>query len=124
YESFTAWLADQSTTNRTRIRALRRLVARTAPDLEESVKWGNGCWVKDGVPVAYAHAKPDHVQFGFFRGAALDDPRGLLHGKGAYVRHVPVRRYADLDEAALVALLRQAVQSAPPPAQPVARRRR
>ena len=65
------------------IGALRRFVKREAPRLEESVKWGNGCWLKSGVPVAYVYSAPDHVQFGFFHGASLEDPKGPLRGKGA-----------------------------------------
>jgi hypothetical protein len=37
-------------------------VKRMEPGLEESVKWGNGCWVKDKVPISYMYSAPDHVQ--------------------------------------------------------------
>jgi len=50
------------------------------------------------------------VQFGFIRGSALKDPRGLLEGDGAFVRHVKVRRVADIDRKAFGALLGQAVR--------------
>ena len=85
---------------------------RVAPKLQESVKWGNGCWVKETVPVCYVYSAPDYVQLGFFHGASLNDPRGLLEGKGAYVRHIKVRSAKDIDEAAFGALLRQAVRNA------------
>lgn len=109
YASFDEYLADRTPLQQTIIRALRRFVKRTAPTLVESVKWGNGCWLKGKAPVAYVYAAPDHVQFGFFRGAQLDDPQQLLEGKGQYVRHIKLRRAKDLDEAAFAALLRQAV---------------
>jgi hypothetical protein len=47
------------------------------------------------------------VQFGFFGGAKLKDPKGLLQGKGAYVRHIKLGKPDDLDEKAFRALLRQ-----------------
>jgi hypothetical protein len=50
------------------------------------------------------------VQFGFFRGAALDDKKGLLEGKGQYVRHIKVHSAADIDRTAIAALLRQAMR--------------
>jgi hypothetical protein len=109
YASFDEYLAGQSPRNRTIIRALRRLVKKVAPDLQESVKWGNGCWVKGKVPVSYVYSGRDHVQFGFFRGSALRDPRGLLSGEGKFVRHIKVRKRLDIDEKAFGALLRQAV---------------
>ena len=108
YASFDAYLEGQSAKNQKVIRALRRFVKRAAPALLETVKWGNGCWVNDKGPVAYVYSDSDHVQFGFFRGATLKDPQGLLQGKGAYVRHTKVRRPGDIDEPAFAALLKQA----------------
>ena len=120
YASFDDYLDDQPPKNRSIIRALRRLVKRVEPGLEESVKWGNGCWVKERVPkekvpngkapVAYVYSAPDHVQFGFLRGSALTDPRGLLEGNGQYVRHVKVRKPSDIDEDVFKAFLRQAAR--------------
>ena len=110
YASFDEYLSDQPIKNQTIIRALRRFVKRVEPGLEESVKWGNGCWLKGKVPVSYVYSAPDHVQFGFVRGSALNDPRGLLEGDGQYVRHVKVRKAADIDETVFEALLRQAAK--------------
>jgi hypothetical protein len=110
YATFDLYQADQSAKNRKIIAALRSFVARTLPKLEESVKWGNGCWLRDTVPVAYVYSAPDHVQLGFFRGAELADPRGLLEGKAQYVRHIKVRAADDIDEKAFAALLRQAAK--------------
>ena len=109
YASFDDYLRDQPAKNRTIIRALRKFVGRAAPNLTEAVKWGNGCWVAEHGPVAYVYSADGYVQLGFFRGASLKDPRGLLEGKGAYVRHTKVRAAADIDERAFGALLRQAV---------------
>jgi hypothetical protein len=81
-----------------------------APKLTESVKWSNECWVKDKNPIAYVHSAPDHVQLGYFRGALLFDPRALLIGNGQYVRHMKLKKPADLDEASFGALLRQAAR--------------
>jgi hypothetical protein len=123
YASFDEYLADQPAKNRSIIRALRRFVKRVEPELEESVKWGNGCWVKEKVPkerlskervpkakapVAYVYSAPDHIQFGFLRGSALKDPKALLEGNGQYVRHVKVRKPSDIDDDVFKAFLRQA----------------
>jgi len=110
YASFDLYLADQPPRNQRLIRALRSFVWRTAPGLQETVKWGNGCWMKDEVPVAYVYSDDGFVQFGFFHGSSLSDPRGLLEGRGQYVRHVKVHRPADIDEKAFGALLRQAAR--------------
>ena len=110
YATFALYLAGQAPRNRAVLRALRAFVKGAAPGLEESVKWGNGCWLKDGSPVAYVYSDKDHVQFGFVHGSSLEDPKGLLQGKGQYVRHVKVHEVGDIDEAAFRALLRQAVR--------------
>jgi len=110
YESFDAYLKGQSPKNQTIIRALRKFVKRVEPDLVEAVKWGNGCWLGDDGPVAYLYSDDGFVQFGFFRGATLKDPKGLLEGKGKYVRHTKVRRASGFDEKALSSLLKQAAR--------------
>lgn len=110
YASFDEYQADQSVRNRRIITALRRFVKRTSPRLAEGVKWGNGCWIGAAGPVAYVYSAPDYVQFGFFRGAKLKDPKSLLEGSGRFVRHIKVRRTADIDARAFAALLRQAAR--------------
>ena len=110
YASFGEYLAAQPPRNRRIILALRRFVKRVAPDLEESVKWGNGCWLLGKRPISYVYSAPDHLQFGFFAGSSLEDPKGLLEGAGQYVRHIKLRKPADIDERAFTVLLRQAVR--------------
>ncbi|HEU4394641.1 MAG TPA: DUF1801 domain-containing protein [Planctomycetota bacterium] len=115
YASFDLYLADQPPKNRAIIRALRGFVRKAEPGLEESVKWGNGCWLKDGGPVAYVYSDRGFVQFGFMRGSALRDPDGLLEGNGAFVRHVKVRAVDDIAPKPFKALLGQAVRLGPVP---------
>jgi hypothetical protein len=110
YASFDDYLADQRPKHRTIIRALRKFVKRVEPELEEAVKWGNGCWVKGKAPVACVFSGPDYVQFGFMRGSSLKDPKKLLVGNGQYVRHAKVYKTSGLDEDAFAALLRQATK--------------
>jgi hypothetical protein len=109
YPSFDAYLDAQAPRQQAIIRKVRAVVKRSAPRLVESVKWGNGCWVDGNSPIAYVHCAPDHVQFGFFDGSALADPRGLLQGSGRFVRHVKLRHAADVAPRVLAAFLRQAV---------------
>ena len=111
YASFDDYLEAQRPDNQAIIRALREFVRRTAPGLNEAVKWGNGCWVGEDGPVAYVYSDTGLVQFGFFHGSSLKDPKCLLEGKGQYVRHIKVRDRSAIDERAFAALLRQAVRS-------------
>ena len=111
YASFDDYAADQSPKNQAIIRALRRFVKRVEPGLSEAVKWGNGCWIGKDRPVAYVYSDTDYVQFGFFMGASLKDPKGLLEGKGRYVRHIKVRAPSAIDQRAFAPLLGQAAGS-------------
>ena len=63
--------------------------------------------LKEGFCHVAAYAK--HVNLGFDRGAELDDPDGLLKGRGASIRHFTVRTAEDLDRPGLEALLDAAV---------------
>jgi hypothetical protein len=111
YANFDEYLEAQSPKNQTIIRALRRFVKRIEPKLSEAVKWGNGCWIGSKGPVAYVHSDTQYVQFGFFNGFSLKDPKGLLQGNGQYVRHIKVRTTSAIDTPAFAALLRQAAHS-------------
>ena len=111
YETFELWMADRPAKHRRLINVLRKLVKKAAPRLTETVKWGNGCWEGGEWPVAFIHAEDDHLQFGFFGGSSLTDPKKLLLGNGKYVRHIKVRVPSDIDEVAFSKLVRLAAKA-------------
>jgi hypothetical protein len=111
YTKLQHWAADQLPSQKKTISALRKLVRSTFPTLTESVKWGNGVWLGEEWPVLFLHAKSDHLQFGFFGGSGLTDPKKLLQGSGKYIKHVKVFGLSDIDESALKKLIRQAVKA-------------
>lgn len=59
----------------------------------------------EDVAFAYVDAYTAHLSVGFFHGAALPDPAGLLEGKGKFMRHVKLRPDEDVDEEALRTLI-------------------
>jgi hypothetical protein len=67
----------------------------------------------DGCPVAcvgdapfgYVNTFRDHVNVGFFHGATLGDPAGLLQGAGKHMRHVKLRWGEPINVAALAELI-------------------
>jgi len=54
---------------------------------------------------AYVNAFTAHVNVGFFHGAALSDPSGLLEGTGRFMRHVKLRPGGEVDVAGLLRLI-------------------
>lgn len=57
---------------------------------------------------AYVNAFKAHVNVGFFRGAEIVDPDGLLEGTGRFMRHVKVRPGDGVDARALKSLIETA----------------
>lgn len=57
---------------------------------------------------AYVNAFAAHVNVGFFRGAEIADPDGLLEGTGKFMRHVKLRPEDDIDARALMTLIETA----------------
>lgn len=72
--------------------------------------------IHDGCPTAcvgdaafaYVAAFQAHANIGFYNGAALADPLGLLQGGGKRMRHVKLAWGAPVDAAALQALIEDA----------------
>ena len=54
---------------------------------------------------AYVNAFKARVNVGFFRGAEIADPKGLLEGTGKVMRHVKLRPGFGLDATALIKLI-------------------
>lgn len=57
---------------------------------------------------AYVNAFTAHVNVGFFLGAELPDPAGLLEGTGRFMRHVKLRPERAVDADALAKLIETA----------------
>ena len=74
-------------------------------DVSEILHDGNPTACVDDAAFAYVAAFSTHAAIGFFQGAFLPDPQGLLEGSGKRMRHVKLKPGADVDEAALAALI-------------------
>jgi hypothetical protein len=57
---------------------------------------------------AYVNAFRAHVNVGFFRGADIADPKGMLEGTGKFMRHVKLRPERDVDATTLLRLIETA----------------
>lgn len=68
---------------------------------------------------AYVNAFKAHVNVGFFGGAELQDPAGLLEGSGKFMRHVKIKPGSPLDALSLHALIEAAYADMKAPAESV-----
>ena len=98
------------------VTALREVVFEVDPDTCEVVRLGDRAATYGVGPRkmldGYAYTLPYKrwVNLGFYQGAELDDPEGLLEGTGAKMRHVKVRSVEDAKRSALAALVRGALE--------------
>lgn len=100
-----AWFADTTNPLRQATRLWFEQMRGCGADVREL--FHDGCPVAcvDDAPFAYVNAFQAHASVGFFHGAALADPAGLLEGAGKRMRHVKLRPGEDLDADALADLI-------------------
>jgi hypothetical protein len=84
------------------------VIRRCGDDVRELMHDGCPTACLDDAGFAYVNAFTAHVNVGFFRGAELDDPAGLLEGSGKYMRHVKLRPDREVNEKALETLIQNA----------------
>lgn len=80
-------------------------IRASGPDVTELVHDGCPTACVGGAAFAYVGAYSAHASIGFYHGATLPDPAGLLEGSGKRMRHVKLRPGVDRDDAAIEALV-------------------
>jgi len=76
------------------------------PDVVELIHDGCPVACVEDAPFAYVNVFTDHINVGFFHGASLPDPSGMLQGTGKYMRHVKIKTELVLNESALQLLIK------------------
>ena len=84
------------------------LMRQSGGDVRELMHDGYATVCVEDAPFAYVGVFRDHVNIGFFHGAVLPDPAGLLQGTGKHMRHVTVKPGFATDESSLEALIASA----------------
>jgi hypothetical protein len=90
---------------------LRALIKETVPDVVEEWKWmGTPVWERDGI-ICTGETYKSVVKMTFAKGAALKDPKKLFNSSldGNVRRAIDIREGEKINEAALKALIRDAV---------------
>lgn len=96
-------------------RRLREVVVDIDPTAVEVVRLGDRAATYGLGPKkmseGYVYVPPhdNWVNLGFYKGADLPDPKGLLEGTGAKMRHVKVRSAEDAERPGLRALIEEAL---------------
>jgi hypothetical protein len=103
-----AWMNEHSNELGSIARRWFDVIRNCGDDVFEVLHDGHPTACVDDAAFAYVNAFRAHVNVGFFRGAELADPAGLLEGTGKYMRHVKLRPDRDVDATALVKLIESA----------------
>ena len=91
---------------------VRKLVHEADPEVVEEWKWrGTPVWEHDGI-ICTGETYKSVVKMTFAKGASLDDPAGLFNSslEGNTRRAIDIREGEEIDEEALKALIRAAVE--------------
>jgi len=77
-------------------------------DVRELLHDGHPTACVNDAAFAYVNAFKAHVNVGFFRGAEIADPYGLLEGTGKLMRHVKLSPEREINATALNKLIKTA----------------
>jgi hypothetical protein len=103
-----AWLAERPAALGALAREWFERMRECGPDVRELLHDNQPTACVLDAPFAYVAVYRSHVNVGFFHGATLPDPSGLLEGTGRYMRHVKLVPAHPSDPPALRALLEAA----------------
>ena len=103
-----AWLDTRPPELTTLTRTWFAVMRRCGDEVRELLHDGCPVACLGDVPFGYVNAFRRHVNVGFFQGATLPDPAGLLQGTGRFMRHVTLRPGHTADASALTRLIEAA----------------
>jgi hypothetical protein len=102
------WMDDHSDELGAIARSWFEVMRGCGEDVRELLHDGHPTACVDDAAFGYVNAFTAHVNVGFFQGAGLPDPNGLLEGTGKFMRHVKLRPGNDVDAGALLELIEAA----------------
>jgi hypothetical protein len=100
-----AWFSDFADPFRLMTRTWFERMRGCGGDVRELLHDGCPVACVGDAPFGYVNAFKAHASVGFFRGAMLADPAGLLEGEGKRMRHVKLRPGKEFDADALRELI-------------------
>jgi hypothetical protein len=99
------WLNDDPIELRSIAKEWFTHMRRCGDDVRELMHDGCPVACVEDAPFGYVNAFKSHVNVGFFYGALLEDPAGLLEGSGKRMRHVKLQPGGDVDAHSLRILI-------------------
>jgi len=100
-----AWFSGFPDPLRLTVRPWFERMRGLGPDVREILHDGCPVACLDDAAFGYVNAFKAHASVGFFYGAMLTDPAGLLEGEGKRMRHVKLRPGQKMNDEALGGLI-------------------
>lgn len=110
-ELITRRIADLGDWRGETLARVRALIHDADPEVVEEWKWrGTPVWSHDGI-LCTGESYTEVVKLTFMKGASLEDPAGLFNAslEGNARRAIDIREGEEVDAAAFIALIREAV---------------
>jgi len=102
------WMHEHSVELGAIARRWFEVMRKCGDDVRELLHDGHPTACVEEAAFGYVNAFTAHVNVGFFLGAHLADPDGLLEGAGKFMRHVKLRPGDNVDAEALMKLIETA----------------
>ena len=102
------WIEKLKPDQRAIAEKLHRIVLGAIPGMISELKWGMPCYSMAGM-VCFIMAAKKHVSFGFYKGAKLMDPKGLLSGSGKGIRSLKLQSLNEIPASDLKGFVKAAV---------------
>jgi len=97
------------------LKRLRQIILEIYPNSCEVVRLGDRAATyglgpkKMSEGIVYIMPHESWVNLGFYQGAVLPDPAGVLEGTGAKLRHIKIRSFDEADRPTIHVLIRAAI---------------
>ena len=108
-EQVTQYINEAPEEHQQIMQELRKLLHEAVPHVQESFKWSRPVF-STHTSFAYLLANKTYVTLGFNDAKKLNDPKGLLEGTGKDMRHIKIKKAADIDRELILEWFRAAAK--------------
>jgi hypothetical protein len=110
YKTIEEYTKDQDKDQGAIVDELVSIVIKAAPKGKKGIKWSQPVFWDDNGPFCFIKAHKNHVNIGFWRGAEMEDSKGLLEGTGKKMRHIKIIDKQDIVNGAITDFVKQGVK--------------
>lgn len=105
-EQVTNYISEASEEQKKIMEALRIIIHKEVPSVVENFKWSRPVFSTDA-DFAYFKTSKSYLTFGIFRFEKIKDNKDLLEGTGKDMRHIKIKKMADMKPGIIKTWLHQ-----------------